>query len=78
MTNLFVQYGDHRRTGSKERCDQYTYEQFVNSEFEHLEFLGRRLGGPTGRKKLGIDPDKALYSACLRSNCTKASKRTVG
>jgi len=35
---------------------------------EHLEWLGRRPGAPTGRNLLGVNAGKALYAA---RNCKK-------
>jgi hypothetical protein len=33
------------------------FGRFVNLDFEHLEWLGRRIGGPTGMSQLGkVDP----------------------
>jgi hypothetical protein len=58
---FYAKYGGNARDGTKEGCNLYTYEQFVNSDFAHLEWLGRRIGGPTGRNMLSkVDPALAI------------------
>lgn len=40
-------------------------------------WLGRRVGGPTGRNNLGrIDPAQAIHGPCQCSNCKKQVKNT--
>jgi hypothetical protein len=49
---FYIQTGDGFRTKGF-RCHDFTYDQFVNSEFDHMVWLASRLGGPTGSFNLG-------------------------
>jgi hypothetical protein len=42
------------------RCNGYSYEQFVNTEWEDFEELAKRQGGPTGKIKW-IPEDRKKY-----------------
>ena len=58
-----------------ERCGDYSYEQFVNSDFVHMQYLANRIGGPKGDHNLGrIDPSK-VQNSCSCVDCQKASKK---
>ena len=58
-----------------ERCGNYSYEQFTKSEFEHMQYLANRIGGPKGDHNLGrIDPAK-VQNSCSCADCKKASKK---
>lgn len=74
-TLFYVKTGDGFRDSGFRNAD-LSYEQFVNSEWEHLKWLAERLGGPSGSHNLGISPEKALYSACTCSNCKKQARNT--
>jgi hypothetical protein len=75
-TLFYCKYGGNGKDGTRERNNQYTYEQFVNSDFEHLVWLNRRLGGASGQNQLGINPERAIHSGCVCSNCKKQAKNT--
>lgn len=58
--------------GNSFRNGQYTYDQLVNSDYEYIEWLGRKLGGPTGMTDLGkLDPATAHVSC----NCSKCRSK---
>lgn len=58
-----------------DRCGGYSYDQFVNSEFEHLRYLANRIGGVSGTKNLGkADPAKVQIS-CNCNDCQKEQQK---
>jgi hypothetical protein len=60
---------DSEHGGMKFRNGNYTYEQFVNSEFEHTRYLGNSLGGPQGNAPMGkVDPGR-VQTKCSCSSC---------
>jgi hypothetical protein len=70
---------DGSNMGTSFRNNQYTYDQFVNSDFLHLEYLGRKIGGPSGMSNLGrIDRAQAVHGSCPCSKylAAQASKTT--
>jgi len=52
-----------------DRCTDYSYDQFSNSEFSHLEYLARRPGGPTG--KINLAKETPAYAECTCGACVK-------
>lgn len=48
----------------------YTYDQFVNSDYEHARYLANRAGGTTGQYNAKIDPSR-IQTQC---NCPKCLK----
>jgi hypothetical protein len=59
----------------RERCGDYTYEQFTESSFQHACYLANRIGGPKGDFSLSkMDPNKANLT-CNCSDCQKVKKQ---
>jgi hypothetical protein len=51
------------------------FGRFANLDFEHLEWLGRRIGIPTGMSQLGkVDPAQAVHDSCQCSKCKSAER----
>jgi hypothetical protein len=46
--------------GPSFRCDQFSYDQFINSSFDELEALARKQGGPQGNAPR-LSKDKKSY-----------------
>ena len=55
------------------RCNEYSYQQFTESEYEHLKWLYERIGGPTGKTNLA--KESPPYADCSCSECAKGAKK---
>lgn len=73
----YVRFNITPQGASSDRDNRYTCNQFVNSEFEHMEYLHKRLGGPPGDNYVGIgrmDPS-VVHTSCTCPKC-KSAERT--
>ncbi|MGI0021984.1 MAG: hypothetical protein ACRD9Q_03885, partial [Nitrososphaeraceae archaeon] len=43
------------------RCNEYTYEQFVNTDWKDFEELSKKVGGPTGKSKWTDEKQKKVF-----------------
>jgi hypothetical protein len=61
--NTILWYGRITHPGTTKerfRCNEYSYEQFVGTEWEDFEELAKRQGGPSGKVKW-VPEDKKKY-----------------